>query len=40
MLSDILGDKDHLGDMYLKVTGTSEGKPTKQMDIKVTGITR
>ncbi len=40
ILSDILGDEDHLGDMDFKVAGTSEGITTMQMDIKVAGITR
>jgi len=40
VLSDILGDEDHLGDMDFKVAGTSEGITTMQMDIKVAGITR
>jgi len=39
VLSDILGDEDHLGDMDFKVAGTSEGITSLQMDIKVTGIT-
>ncbi|QDX27157.1 polyribonucleotide nucleotidyltransferase [Sphingomonas suaedae] len=39
ILSDILGDEDHLGDMDFKVAGTSEGITTMQMDIKVAGIT-
>jgi polyribonucleotide nucleotidyltransferase len=39
VLSDILGDEDHLGDMDFKVAGTSEGVTALQMDIKVTGIT-
>ncbi len=39
MLSDILGDEDHLGDMDFKVAGTSEGVTSLQMDIKITGIT-
>jgi len=39
VLSDILGDEDHLGDMDFKVAGTSEGITTMQMDIKVAGIT-
>ncbi|HQQ09305.1 MAG TPA: polyribonucleotide nucleotidyltransferase, partial [Novosphingobium sp.] len=37
VLSDILGDEDHLGDMDFKVAGTSEGITTMQMDIKVAG---
>jgi len=40
VLSDILGDEDHLGDMDFKVAGTSEGITSLQMDIKITGITR
>ena len=40
ILSDILGDEDHLGDMDFKVAGTSEGITTMQMDIKIAGITR
>jgi len=39
ILSDILGDEDHLGDMDFKVAGTSEGITSLQMDIKVAGIT-
>ncbi len=39
VLSDILGDEDHLGDMDFKVAGTSEGITTMQMDIKIAGIT-
>ncbi len=39
ILSDILGDEDHLGDMDFKVTGTSEGITAFQMDIKINGIT-
>ncbi|WP_037504187.1 polyribonucleotide nucleotidyltransferase [Sphingomonas jaspsi] len=39
VISDILGDEDHLGDMDFKVAGTSEGITTMQMDIKVAGIT-
>lgn len=38
VLSDILGDEDHLGDMDFKVTGTSEGITACQMDIKVDGL--
>ncbi len=38
ILSDILGDEDHLGDMDFKVTGTSEGITAAQMDIKVDGL--
>ena len=40
VLSDILGDEDHLGDMDFKVAGTTEGVTALQMDIKITGITR
>ena len=40
VLSDILGDEDHLGDMDFKVAGTSEGITTMQMDIKIAGITK
>ena len=39
ILSDILGDEDHLGDMDFKVAGTSEGITSLQMDIKITSIT-
>jgi polyribonucleotide nucleotidyltransferase len=39
VISDILGDEDHLGDMDFKVAGTSEGVTSLQMDIKVRGIT-
>jgi polyribonucleotide nucleotidyltransferase len=39
VLSDIIGDEDHLGDMDFKVAGTSEGVTSLQMDIKITGIT-
>tara|TARA_R100001129_G_scaffold179738_4_gene156921 strand:- start:9814 stop:11931 length:2118 start_codon:yes stop_codon:yes gene_type:complete len=39
VLSDILGDEDHLGDMDFKVAGTSEGITALQMDIKIDGIT-
>ena len=38
VLSDILGDEDHLGDMDFKVAGTSEGITSLQMDIKIAGI--
>jgi polyribonucleotide nucleotidyltransferase len=38
ILSDILGDEDHLGDMDFKVTGTSEGITACQMDIKIDGL--
>lgn len=38
VLSDILGDEDHLGDMDFKVAGTTEGVTSLQMDIKITGI--
>lgn len=40
ILSDILGDEDHLGDMDFKVAGTRDGVTSIQMDIKVKGITR
>lgn len=40
VLSDILGDEDHLGDMDFKVAGTSKGVTALQMDIKIDGITR
>jgi len=40
VLSDILGDEDHLGDMDFKVTGTESGVTALQMDIKITGVTR
>jgi len=40
VLTDILGDEDHLGDMDFKVTGTEEGITALQMDIKVDGLTR
>ena len=39
VLSDILGDEDHLGDMDFKVAGTREGVTALQMDIKIEGIT-
>ncbi|MGQ0587697.1 MAG: polyribonucleotide nucleotidyltransferase [Gammaproteobacteria bacterium] len=39
VLTDILGDEDHLGDMDFKVAGTREGITALQMDIKITGIT-
>ncbi len=39
VLSDILGDEDHLGDMDFKVAGTEKGITTMQMDIKIAGIT-
>ncbi len=39
VLSDILGDEDHLGDMDFKVAGTTEGVTALQMDIKIDGIT-
>ncbi|CTP83022.1 polyribonucleotide nucleotidyltransferase [Xanthomonas graminis] len=39
VLSDILGDEDHLGDMDFKVAGTAEGVSALQMDIKIEGIT-
>ncbi|MGH7785650.1 MAG: polyribonucleotide nucleotidyltransferase [Candidatus Binatia bacterium] len=40
VLSDILGDEDHLGDMDFKVAGTAEGVTALQMDIKIHGVTR
>ncbi|MCB1416429.1 MAG: polyribonucleotide nucleotidyltransferase [Nitratireductor sp.] len=40
VLSDILGDEDHLGDMDFKVAGTQRGITSLQMDIKITGITK
>jgi polyribonucleotide nucleotidyltransferase len=40
VLTDILGDEDHLGDMDFKVAGTDAGITALQMDIKITGITR
>ena len=40
VLSDILGDEDHLGDMDFKVAGTAEGVTSLQMDIKVNGVDR
>ena len=40
VLSDILGDEDHLGDMDFKVAGTEKGVTALQMDIKITGITK
>jgi polyribonucleotide nucleotidyltransferase len=40
VLTDILGDEDHLGDMDFKVAGTSEGVTALQMDIKIEGINR
>jgi polyribonucleotide nucleotidyltransferase len=39
ILSDILGDEDHIGDMDFKVAGTQEGITALQMDIKITGVT-
>jgi polyribonucleotide nucleotidyltransferase len=39
VLSDILGDEDHLGDMDFKVAGTERGLTALQMDIKITSIT-
>ena len=39
ILSDILGDEDHFGDMDFKVAGTTEGVNALQMDIKITGVT-
>ena len=40
VLSDILGDEDHVGDMDFKVAGTREGITAIQMDIKISGISR
>ena len=40
ILSDILGDEDHLGDMDFKVVGTTTGITALQMDIKIKGLTR
>ena len=40
VLSDILGDEDHLGDMDFKVAGTEKGVTSLQMDIKITGINK
>ena len=40
VLSDIMGDEDHLGDMDFKVAGTAKGVNALQMDIKISGITR
>ncbi len=40
ILSDILGDEDHLGDMDFKVAGTADGVTALQMDIKIGGVTR
>jgi polyribonucleotide nucleotidyltransferase len=40
VLSDILGDEDHLGDMDFKVAGSADGITTMQMDIKIAGITQ
>ncbi|HLK10160.1 MAG TPA: polyribonucleotide nucleotidyltransferase [Candidatus Binatia bacterium] len=40
VLSDILGDEDHLGDMDFKVAGSAEGVTAVQMDIKIAGVTR
>ncbi len=40
VLTDILGDEDHLGDMDFKVAGTTDGVTALQMDIKIDGITR
>lgn len=40
ILTDILGDEDHLGDMDFKVAGTADGVTALQMDIKITGVTR
>src|SRR6201988_2038185 len=40
ILTDILGDEDHLGDMDFKVAGSTEGITALQMDIKIAGITK
>ncbi len=40
VLTDILGDEDHLGDMDFKVAGTTDGITALQMDIKIQGITK
>ena len=40
VLSDILGDEDHLGDMDFKVTGTTKGITAFQMDVKISTVTR
>ena len=40
VLTDILGDEDHLGDMDFKVAGTDRGLTALQMDIKIQGITK
>jgi polyribonucleotide nucleotidyltransferase len=40
VLTDILGDEDHLGDMDFKITGTRQGVTAVQMDIKIKGVTR
>ena len=40
VLTDILGDEDHLGDMDFKVAGTRRGITALQMDIKISGITK
>ena len=40
ILTDILGDEDHLGDMDFKVAGTESGITALQMDIKIKGITK
>lgn len=40
VLTDILGDEDHLGDMDFKVAGTDAGVTALQMDIKIDGITK
>ena len=40
ILSDILGDEDHLGDMDFKVAGTEKGITALQMDIKIAGVTK
>ena len=39
VITDILGDEDHLGDMDFKVAGTADGITALQMDIKIDGIT-
>jgi len=40
VLTDILGDEDHLGDMDFKVVGTKNGITAIQMDIKISGVTK
>ena len=40
VLTDILGDEDHLGDMDFKVAGTSDGITSIQMDIKIEGLSK